>query len=88
MGIAFFFTLLLFLAAVGTLLFVLKPSEIISALLSQEMLYSMKLSILTASVSTLLVMCCSVPTAYALSRFNFPGKSLIKAILWTPDSIS
>ena len=82
-GIALFFTFLLFLS-IGTLLFVLSPSEIFSALLSEEMLYSMKLSILTASVSTFSVMCCSIPTAYALSRFSFPGKSIIKTVLGLP----
>ncbi|MGI5991803.1 MAG: ABC transporter permease [Methanosarcina sp.] len=82
-GLAFFFTFLLFLS-IGVLLFVLKPSEILSALLSEEMLYSMKLSMLTSSASTLSVMCCSIPTAYALSRYSFPGKSLIKSILGLP----
>ncbi|WP_269848691.1 ABC transporter permease [Methanosarcina horonobensis] len=79
----FFFTFLLLLS-IGVLLFVLKPSEILSALLSEEMFYSMKLSMLTSSASTLSVMCCSIPTAYALSRFSFPGKSLIKAVLGLP----
>jgi len=82
-GISCFFTFLLFLA-VGTLLFVLKPSELFSALMSEEMLYSMELSVLTASISTFSVMCCSIPTAYALSRFSFPGKSLVKTILGLP----
>ncbi len=82
-GISFFFTFLLFLA-VGTLLLVLKPSELLSALMSEEMLYSMELSVLTASISTFSVMCCSIPTAYALSRFSFPGKSLVKTILGLP----
>ncbi|AKB52672.1 Tungstate ABC transporter, permease protein WtpB [Methanosarcina barkeri str. Wiesmoor] len=82
-GIALFFTFLLFLS-IGTLLFVLSPSEIFSALLSEEMLYSMKLSVLTSSISTFSVMCCSIPTAYALSRFSFPGKSIIKTVLGLP----
>lgn len=82
-GVTFFFTFLLFIA-VGALLFVLKPSEILSALLSEEMFYSMKLSMLTSSASTLSVMCFSIPTAYALSRFSFQGKNLIKAILGLP----
>ena len=82
-GVAFFFTLLLFLS-IGALFFVLKPSEILSALLSEEMFYSMKLSMLTSSASTFSVMCCSIPTAYALSRYSFPGKGLIKTVLGLP----
>src|SRR5690606_4810686 len=82
-GIACVFTFLLFII-VGALLFVLKPTEIFSALFSEEMLYSMRLSLLTSSASTLSVMCCSIPTAYALSRFSFPGKSFIKTVLGLP----
>ncbi|MDD2440047.1 MAG: ABC transporter permease [Methanosarcinaceae archaeon] len=82
-GIACFFTCLLFLA-VGTLLLILKPSELLKALLSAEMLYSMKLSLLTASISTLAVMFFSIPTAYSLSRFDFSGKSLVRSILGLP----
>ena len=82
-GIACFFAILLF-STVGTMFFALKPSEFLSSLLSEEIIYSVKLSMLTASFSTLLVMCCSVPTAYALSRFTFPGKTLIKTVLGLP----
>lgn len=80
---ACFFTFLLFMA-VGTLLFVLKPSELFSALISEEMIFSMKLSILTSFISTCTVLLCSIPTSYALSRYNFPGKSLIKTVLGLP----
>jgi molybdate transport system permease protein len=82
-GIACAFTFLFFIT-VGTLLFVIKPSGLLSALLSEEMIYSMKLSILTSSVSTFSAMSCSIPTAYALSRFSFPGKSVIKTVLGLP----
>lgn len=82
-GIACIFTFLLFMT-VGTLLFVLNPSELLSALLSEEIFYSMKLSMLTSSASTLFVMCCSIPTAYALSRFSFSRKSFIKTVLGLP----
>lgn len=82
-GIACTFTFLLFMT-IGTLLFVLKPSDLLSSLISEEMLYSMKLSMLTSSASTISVMCCSIPTAYALSRFSFPGKSVIKTVLGLP----
>ena len=86
-GIACTFTFLLFMT-IGTLLFVLKPSDLLSSLLSEEMLYSMKLSMLTSSASTISVMCCSIPTAYALSRFSFPGKSVIKTVLGLPMALA
>jgi len=82
-AVAFLFTLFLFLA-IATLFFVPRPSEILEALKSEEMLYSLKLSLITASISTLLVILIGIPTGYALSRFNFPGKSAVKSILDLP----
>ena len=82
-AVAFLFTLFLFLA-IATLFFVPRPSEILEALKSEEMLYSLKLSLITASISTLLVILIGIPTGYALSRFNSPGKNAVKSILDLP----
>jgi len=75
-GIAFIFTFLLF-SSIGILLFVLKPSEILSALFSEEMLYSMKLSMLTSSASTLSVILLFNPNRLMLFPvIHFLGKAL------------
>ena len=81
--LSFLFTFLLFLA-IASLFLVPNPSEILSALKTEEMIYSLKLSILTSSISTFLVMLLSIPIGYALSRHLFPGKSIIKSILDLP----
>ena len=81
--LALIFTLFLF-TAVATLFFVPRPSEILKALKSEEMIYSLKLSLITASLSTLLVILIGIPIGYALSRFSFPGKSAVKSILDLP----
>jgi len=81
--IALLFTLFLF-TAIATLFFVPRPGEVLEALRSEEMIYSLKLSLITASVSTLLVMLFGIPIGYALSRFDFRGKSAVKSILDLP----
>ncbi|AIJ05588.1 NifC-like ABC-type porter [Methanocaldococcus bathoardescens] len=47
-------------------------------------MYSLKLSIITSSISTFLVIMLSIPIGYALSRYQFLGKSVIKSILDLP----
>jgi molybdate transport system permease protein len=81
--IALLFTLFLF-TAIATLFFVPRPGEVLEALRSEEMISSLKLSLITASVSTLLVMLFGIPIGYALSRFDFRGKSAVKSILDLP----
>ncbi len=81
--LALFFTFFLFVT-IATLFFVSTPEEILRAMKSEEMIYSLKLSLITSSVSTLLVVLLGVPVGYALSRFEFPGKSVVKSILDLP----
>ncbi|RUM33568.1 MAG: molybdate ABC transporter permease subunit [Archaeoglobus sp.] len=82
-SVAFLFTFFLF-ATIATLFFLQKPNEIIKALKSDEMIFSLKLSLLTAFLSTILVILTGILIGYALSRFDFPGKSIVKSILDLP----
>jgi len=82
-SLAFLFTFILFLA-IATLFFVPSPEEILESMRSPEMVYSLKLSLLTSSISTVLTMLFAVPIGYALSRFSFTGKSLVKSVLDLP----
>nr|WP_048201753.1 ABC transporter permease [Methanocaldococcus bathoardescens] len=81
--LSFLFTFLLFLA-IASLFLIPNPSEVISSLKTEEMMYSLKLSIITSSISTFLVIMLSIPIGYALSRYQFLGKSVIKSILDLP----
>jgi molybdate transport system permease protein len=81
--ISLFITLLLVFAIVALFL-VPDPEDVWHNLLSEEMRYSLKLSLLTGLVSTLLVMLFSLPIGYTLSRFQFPGKSFVKTIIDLP----
>jgi len=72
------------LIAIGSLFWIPKPEEILTSLKSKEMLYSLKLSVFTASIATLLVTFFAIPIGYAIARFSFKGKSLTKIIIDLP----
>ncbi len=58
--------------------------DIVSALLSKETFFAIKLSLLTATIATVFSIIIAIPTAYALSKFNFRGKDIINAALNLP----
>lgn len=55
-----------------------------SALLSGEVLFAIKLTIITTTITTAIAMLLSVPAAYVLSRYRLPGHALIDTILDLP----
>jgi len=57
-------------------------------LLSDEILYSVRLSLFTATTASLLALLFSVPAALALSRLRFPGKDLVDTVLDLPIVLS
>ncbi|AEH07308.1 ABC transporter permease [Methanothermococcus okinawensis] len=81
--LSFLFTFLLFLA-IASLFLVPNPSDVLNSLKTEEMIYSLKLSILTSLISTFLAILLSVPIGYALSRYEFKGKDVVKSILDLP----
>jgi len=60
------------------------PQHLLRALASPEIQYSIKLSLVSCTLTTLLSLWIAVPTGYLLSRHRFPGKRLIDAILDIP----
>lgn len=82
-GLALFITSLL-LTAILSLFFVPKLSEIMEALCSEEMLFSLKLSLTTSLIATVCVVSVAIPTAYALSRYDFFGKAVLKTVINLP----
>lgn len=82
-ALSLFITILL-LMAILSLFFVPKLSEVIECLKSEEMLYALKLSTITSIIATFFVIVMSVFIAYALSRYNFYGKALLKTIINLP----
>ncbi|RZB34694.1 MAG: molybdate transport system permease protein [Desulfobacteraceae bacterium Eth-SRB1] len=60
------------------------PQVLIKSLASREIWFAIKLSLITAVISTILCIIISVPAAYALVRYDFPGKSFFNTILDMP----
>jgi molybdate transport system permease protein len=59
-----------------------------AAFLSSETLFAIKLSLITATITTILAILIAVPVAYAISQNNFFGKSLVDSLLDLPIVIS
>jgi molybdate transport system permease protein len=59
-----------------------------SSFLSPDTLFAIKLSLVTATITTVLAVTIAVPVAYAISKNNFFGKSLVDSLLDLPIVIS
>jgi len=59
-----------------------------SALLSEEILFAIKLSVATATVATIVSILIAIPVAYAISQTQFPGKDIVDSMLDLPIVIS
>ena len=81
--ITLFITFLLVMS-IGSLFMVPDLKVVWQNLWSEEMRFSLKLSIITGLISTVLVMFFALPIGYTLSRFNFTGKGFIKTIIDLP----
>jgi len=63
------------------------PLALASALSSEEVKFAVFLSLITATVSTLIALVVAIPAAYALSRASFPGKGLVDAVINIPIAL-
>jgi molybdate transport system permease protein len=72
------------LLAIGSLIAVPTWEDIRQNIWSPEMRFSLKLSMITGLVSTVMVMVFAIPIGYTLSRFNFWGKGFVKTIIDLP----
>ncbi len=61
-----------------------KPNPIIQALRSREIQFSIKLSLISCTLTTLLSLWVAVPIGYVMSRFQFRGKTVIDTLLDIP----
>lgn len=79
------FFLVLVIASLG--LFT-NPATLLSTLISSEILFAIRLSLVTTTVATALSMLVAIPAAHALSQLEFPGKVIVDTILDLPVVIS
>jgi molybdate transport system permease protein len=59
-----------------------------AALISEEILFAIRLSVITATVSAVISILIAIPVAYAISRTSFPGKDIVDSLLDLPIVIS
>jgi molybdate transport system permease protein len=60
------------------------PQALVESILSGEIQFAIRLSLITSVISTIFCISVSVPAAYALARYDFPGKNILNTILDVP----
>lgn len=78
----FFITILLAMVAYTD------GDTLISTLISEEVLFAIKLSLITATIATIISIVVAIPVAYAISKTEFPGKDIVDTLLDLPIVIS
>ena len=78
-----FYILLLF-----SLLHFFEGGKFLRVLLAPDVLFSIRLSLIAATLAMLLAVAIGLPAAYALSRLNFPGKKIVDTFLELPIIMS
>jgi molybdate transport system permease protein len=63
-------------------------STFMDTLFSAEILFAIRLSLVTATITTVISILIAVPAAYAISKSKFPGKDIIDSLLDLPIVIS
>lgn len=61
-----------------------KGHAVVAPLASEEIRYALKLSLISCTITTILSLWVAVPFGYLMSRFHFPGKTLVDALLDIP----
>jgi molybdate transport system permease protein len=80
--------ILFFIVIIVSLLTYTNWETIASAFLSSETIFAVKLSLATASITTILAIAVAIPVAYAISKNEFFGKSFVDSLLDLPIVIS
>ena len=76
----------LYLLLVLSLFAFIDPQKLVQTIASERVWFSMTLSLKAAVIATSLSMLLAIPAAYALSRYEFPGKRIVDVLLELPLS--
>ena len=60
------------------------PGDLLNALKSEEIRFSIRLSLISCTLTTILSLWAAIPIGYLMSRFSFRGKALLDALLDVP----
>ncbi|UOD35518.1 ABC transporter permease [Deferribacteraceae bacterium V6Fe1] len=82
------FVFVLYGGLIISLLYFFDKDVFFKAAFSERAVYSIFLSLSVATVVTVISLLIAIPAAYALSRYNFQGKSLVDTILELPMVVS
>ena len=74
----------LIIAMLAADLFFTTPGELVAALGSREIRYSIMLSLVSCSITAVLSLWVAVPMGYLLARTSFPGKAVVDTLLDIP----
>jgi molybdate transport system permease protein len=77
-----------FVGILASLLAYTRWGTFVQALLSKEILFAIRLSVMTATIAAVISIMVAVPVAYAISRAKFPGKDIVDSLLDLPIVIS
>ena len=77
-----------FVGIVVSLLSYTDWNTFISALLSEEIIFAIELSLISATIATIISILIAIPVAYAISYNEFPGKDIVDSMLDLPIVIS
>lgn len=86
-GFAFLIVLVYF-SLIAASLFHFESSEFFNSITSKRSLFSIKLSLISASLATALAIIIAIPAGYGLARYKFFGSGFIDIILELPLIIS
>ena len=78
---------LFFVGLVTSMLAYVDGHILLRALLSEEVLFAIRLSLVTATLATILSLAVAIPAAYAISKGRFPGKGIVDSLLDLPIKI-
>ncbi|MBP1749570.1 MAG: transporter permease, partial [Deltaproteobacteria bacterium] len=78
----------LYAALILSLFYFYDGAIFLDTLRSPRTLFSIRLSLFTATVSTIIAVIVAIPSAYALSRYRFIGRQLIDTMLELPMIVS
>jgi len=83
-----FFILFLYGGLIASVGYFLDMNSLMNSLSSDEVRFSIKLSLTTATIATLIAVIFAIPAGYALSRYKFRGKEIIDTLLEFPMVVS
>ena len=72
---------------IGSVVIYTTPKLILKGIVSPSTLFSIKLSLWTSLLTTILAILMSIPAGYVLSRYNFKGKAIVDVILDLPITL-